>query len=367
MNKKALSLAVNIVLYAAGFPVLFIIALVKSLEWNSYGMYGASAFAPLIAVVILAALTLGVQALVYNFSKNRNGMAVKLLVIPIAIIVGIFGILDIAMPPLLKDATSNTILYEDVVNDYKGVHQKLYDRVELFKQKNGLDESVTYQSEEFQAIFQPIFKSMDQAYNAFDPLAIQIALDSPDLLEAIKNGNLPISVAATLLLDVPTHTVDGREVAIHDAELLEIVLNNLNKILEALPEIMTEDGVDISTAALNNALNKVLATKEFDGISWNIFNILGSNMIAPDIDPNAQIVRVTKDKWGTVTDTEIVGAALGYQDMAWLNGIPLMFFIPLMSMREIMYLFAGLIAVFTVVQCYFREDRKLLNGGTATN
>lgn len=367
MNKKALSLAINIVLYAAGFPVLFIIALVKSLEWNSYGMYGASSFAPLIAVVILAALTLGVQALVYNFSKNRNGMTVKLLVIPIAIIVGIFGILDVAMPPLLKDATSNTILYEDVVNDYQGVQQKLYDRVELFKQKNGLDESVTYQSEEFQAIFKPIFESMDKAYNAFDPLAIQMALDSPDLLQAITSGNFPISVAATLMLNVPTHIVDGREVAVHDAELLQILLANIDKVLAALPEIMTEDGIDVSSAALNKALNAVLVTKEFDGISWNIFNILGSNMIAPEIDPNAQIVRVTKDKWGTVTDTQIVGAALGYQDMAWLNGIPLMFFIPLMSMREIMYLFAGLIAIFTVVQCCFREDKKTLHGGAIAN
>lgn len=366
MNKK-LSVALNVLLYAAGFPVLFIVALVSSLEWNSYGMYGASAFAPLIAVVIIAALTLGVQALVYNVEKKkgRKNIAIKMAVIPVAIIVGIFAILDIAMPPLLKDATSNTILYEDVVFDAKGVHQKLYDRVELFKQKNGLDESVTYQSEEFQAIFKPIFTSMDKAYNAFDPLAIEIALDSPDLVSAILNGDFPVSVAATLLVRTTDAKKDpnGNN---HNADLKSLLTLNLKSILAAVNQIKDE-GLDTSSEGLNKLFNKILVTKTFDvdgeykndgsGIEWNIFNILGSNMIAPDIDPNAQIVRKSKDEYGDVQE-EVIGACLGYQDMAWLNGIPLMFFLPLLEMREIMYLFAGLIALFSVVQCYLRATRK---------
>lgn len=359
MNKK-LSIALNVMLYAAGFPVLFVISLVYSIKWNGYGMYGASAFAPLIAVIIIGALTVGLQVLVYNVEKkkNRKGIALKLAIIPVAIIVGLFGILDIAMPPLLKDATSNTILYEDVVNDYEGVHQKLLERVESFKQKNGLAEDVTYQSEEFQAKFKPIFESMDKAYKAFDPLAIEMALDSPDMVSSILNGNFPVSVAAALLLKMPTQTVDGKEVVKHDATLEEILAANMNVLLtKVLPEIM-ENGLDTSTEGLNNLLNQVLVTKEFDGISWNIFNILGSNMIAPDVDPNAQIVKVEKNKYGDVISEEVIGAALGYQDMAWLNGIPLMFFIPLISMREIFYIYAGLLALIAVVQCYLRSARN---------
>ncbi len=366
MNKK-LSVALNVLLYAAGFPVLFVIALVNSLEWNKYGMYGASAFAPLIAVVVIAALTLGIQAIVYNVEKKkgRKNIAIKMMVIPVAIIVGIFAILDIAMPPLLKDATSNTILYEDVVFDAKGVHQKLYDRVELFKQKNGLDESVTYQSEEFQAIFKPIFASMDKAYNAFDPLAIEMALDSPDLVSSILNGDFPVSVAATLLVRTTDVKLDpnGNN---HNVSLQEIVSLNMKSILSLVNQVVN-DGLDTSPEGLNAMLNKILVTKTFDvdgeykqdgsGIEWNIFNILGSNMIAPEIDPNAQIVRKTVDEYGDVQE-EVIGAALGYQDMAWLNGIPLMFFLPLLEMRGIMYLFAGLIALFSVAQCYIRAKRN---------
>lgn len=56
-------------------------------------------------------------------------------------------------PPALSDATSGTILYEDVVYDWQGQHQALYDRVELFKEKNGMDESVKYTDDEFRKVF----------------------------------------------------------------------------------------------------------------------------------------------------------------------------------------------------------------------
>ncbi len=104
------------------------------------------------------------------------------------------------MPPVLSDATSGTILYEDVVYDWQGQHQALYDRVELFKEKSGMDESVKYTDEEFRKVFRPLFTSMDKAYHGFNPLAIEMALDSPDMLEAILNGNFPIEVAAQVFL-----------------------------------------------------------------------------------------------------------------------------------------------------------------------
>lgn len=93
---------------------------------------------------------------------------------------------------MLSDATSGTILYEDVVYDWQGQHQALYDRVELFKEKNGMDESVKYTDDEFRKVFRPLFTSMDKAYHSFNPLAIEMALDSPDMLEAILNGNFPM-------------------------------------------------------------------------------------------------------------------------------------------------------------------------------
>lgn len=363
-DKKWLYPLINILLYAVGFPILFIISLVKSIEWNSYGMYGASAFTPLIAVIILAVIVLGVQALVYNLCKKKGktgkSLMLKMACIPLAVIVGIFGLLDIAMPALLQDATSNTILYEDVVYDYQGVHDKLYERVEAFKEKNGLDESVTYQDEEFQNIFKPLFASMDEAYKAFDPLAIEIALDKPDMLAAVMNGDFPLPLAATLLLK--TTDEDNPNGFDHNLELMEIISMNMDSIFKAVGGAL-DGGLDFSdTAKLNDIINTVLVYKEFDGIRWNIFNILGSNMLFPEIDPNAEIVQYTYDEYGDVEDEVVVGAALGYQDMAWLNGIPLMFFIPLMSMRLVMYAFAAILALTAVAQ-YIVADEYFKKSG----
>jgi len=356
-EKKWLYPLINIALYAVGFPILFIISLVKSIEWNKCGMYGASSFTPLIAVIILAAIVLGVQALVYNLcikkGKNGKSLMLKMACIPLAVIVGLFGILDIAMPPLLEDATSNTILYEDVVYDYQGVHEKLAERVELFKEKNNLDASVKYTDDEFQNIFKPLFASMDKAYNSFDPLAIEIALDKPDMMAAIESGDFPIELAATLLLKTSTKLNEYD----HNLSVDEILSKNLPDILSVVMSALN-DGLDLSdTAKLNEIVNSVLVYKEYDGIRWNIFNILGSNMLFADIDPNAEIVRYNYDDFGDVESTETVGAALGYQDMAWLNGIPLMFFIPLMSMRTVFYVFAALLTLFAIVQYMVAEAR----------
>ncbi len=63
-----------------------------------------------------------------------------------------------------------------------------------------MDESVKYTDEEFRKVFRPLFTSMDKAYHGFNPLAIEMALDSPDMLEAILNGNFPIEVAAQVFL-----------------------------------------------------------------------------------------------------------------------------------------------------------------------
>lgn len=349
-DKKWAYLLINILLYAVGFPILFIVSLVKSIEWNNYGMYGASAFAPLIAVIVVAAIVLGVQALVYNLcikkGKSGKSLMLKLACVPLAVIVGLFGILDVAMPPLLKSATSNTMLYEDVVFDYQGVHEKLCEKVETFKEKNGMDKSVKYTDKEFQDVFKPIFKSMDKAYHAFDPLAIEIALDKPDLMAALKNGDLPIEVAATLLFKTSSEP-NGNDHTLTVSELLD---KNLITVVDAVLSAV-KGGLDFSdTAQLNGVINEILVYKEFDGIRWNVFNMLGSNMLFNEIDPNAEVVQYKYDEYGDVESEEVIGACLGYPDMAWLYGIPLMFFIPLMSMRVVFYAFAALLTLFAVVQ-----------------
>ncbi len=124
----------------------------------------------------------------------------------------------------------------------------------------------------------------------------------------------------------------------HNLSIDKIIDMNLNSVIMALLPLVSGDG-PIDNAKINDVINSVLVYKEFDGIRWNIFNILGNNMLFPDIDPNAEIVQTVNGQ------KTVIGASLGYQDMAWLDGIPMMFFIPLMSMRVVLYVFAALLAL----------------------
>lgn len=376
MSKKLYPIA-SIFLTVAVFLVLFIVTLVNSIQWNAEGMYGASSFAPLIATVVFGVLIFGIQALVITSCKkkgkaDRSSLGVKLMIIPIAIIVGIFGILDIAMPPILDDATSGTIKYEDVIDDWQGTHNAIKSKVELFKEKNKdrLGENwqdVKYTDQEFQDLFRPLFESMDQAYKRFNPLAIEMALDSDDMLGAITSGNLPLDVVLTLILDT-----DDMADYKNGVPLMDIINMNWTKLQNALVDtildailnggldlgaIMGGGEVDINeilgavdfNILLNGVLKSYTCEYVYNGVNyeftWNIFNILGENMLMPDVDPNADMRN----------DGAVFASALGYQDMAWLDGIPMMFFIPLMSVRNIFYAFAALLGLASVSACFIAQ------------
>lgn len=370
MSKKLYPVA-SIFLTVAVFLVLFIVTLVNSVQWNAEGMYGASSFAPFIATIVFGVLIFGIQALVIASCKkkgkaDRSSLGVKLMIIPIAIIVGIFGILDIAMPPILDDATSGTIKYEDVIDDWQGTHDAIKSKVELFKEKNKdlLGENwqdVKYTDQEFQDLFRPLFESMDQAYKAFNPLAIEMALDSDDMLGAVTSGNLPLGVLVTLLLPTSDDiTVPNNGITIEEAldlnwdELSSAIMNRIKDLVGVI------NGGEFDVAIINDILNDVLLTYTFNynyngknyTFSWNVFNILGENMLFPDIDPNEDMKNLADLQDGKA---QVFASALGYQDMAWLDGIPMMFFIPLMSVRNIFYVFAALLGLASVSACFIAQ------------
>ncbi len=355
-NKKAFAIILNLILHFLGFPILMIVAIVKSAKWNEFGMYGVSAFTPLFIVLGLWVFVWAVQATIYFMAKKKGksaGITVfKQILVPVLIIVILLGVLDIALPKPLKNGTENTILYEDVIDDYQGLHETLLNKVELFKIKNGISKDVKYNDKAFQDVFKPVFSSMQKAYNSYDKLAIEYALLGGDMFQNIKSGKVPISVAATLLLK----TAPGNEND-HNLSIGEIVGTNIVKIEKAISDLQAINFDFTNTRKLNEIVNDLIVTKNFDGITWNIFNMLGKNPLFGDVDPNAAIVANAGET------NEKTYSVFGYQDMSWLNGLNQMFFIPYMSMRPIIYLYAGLMVVITYLQyvlktiLYKNEDK----------
>lgn len=345
MNTKLPYKILYIALYCFGFPVLAIVTLALSIQWNSFGMYGAGAFAPflfvLVAWILSALIILAVKAINKKLGKEGKGkIRIAAAIVPLILVFGLFLIFEAALPSVLDDATSGTIKYEDVLEDADGMHEELLARVNAFKEKNNLDEKVKYSDKQFQDILNAIFPSMDAAYNSFDPLAITIALEFDDLMEALMNGNMPVPLAATLILE----TVQNDPMKYnHTLSVPEILALNMSKIETALGALIANIN-DIS-GGLNDIVDGILIKKTIDGVSWNIFQILGENLLDPSSDPNSEIVRITEGE-----EPVVLGASLGYQDMAWLNGLPQMFFIPMYSAKTLLFVYVLAIAVLALLQ-----------------
>lgn len=377
---KALYYLSKFGLYLLGFPLLAVLTLIYSLQWNDYGMYGAGAFAPFILTIVLWVLTFILQVTL-DFIKKKKGIPLKKLcfknaILAIILFFGVFLILEAIMPSVLKDATSNTIFYEDAVEDAMGLHNKLQERAESFMSKNNFEKGTKFQEKAVQDKFHEMFPSMNAAYNSFDKLAIDLAIQNPDIINAVKSGKIPLSVFATLILKT-SDEVNGND---RYKGIEEILLMNKANIVQALNILLNNLDKITDPSVLNEALNKVLVTKNFDGIDWNIMQILGYNPLNPSIDPNANIIQTVKvqklDSEGNpVFDAEgnpvmenkavELGACLGYQDMAWLDGLDQMFFVPLLAARKIFLAFGlaiGLLSlIFEAFKLYFYKKEKQIN------
>ena len=71
MNKKVLMISLDVILYAIGFPILLIIAIVYSLPYFETNLYGLTAATPII-LVVLAWLATGVSELAIRLVAKRK-------------------------------------------------------------------------------------------------------------------------------------------------------------------------------------------------------------------------------------------------------------------------------------------------------
>ena len=162
MNKSLFAKITNVVLHFLGFPLMLILAIVDGCHWNTFGLYGANAFAGVFIVLFLWVFTAFVEFFVYKSAKKKGklyttGSLIKFMAIPTLSIIILLGFIDIVLPKPLQSASSNTIKYEDVVSDYSEFNDKLIGLVDKFKEKNGLDENVKLLILEFNIFIQAIF------------------------------------------------------------------------------------------------------------------------------------------------------------------------------------------------------------------
>lgn len=396
---KALYKLVILLTNLVGFPLLLTIVAITCAKYNESGIYKITVFLPCLLVVALWGVTALIQMLIFRGDKKHHASfkhtMISCAVVPICVLAGLFLVLDIFLPKLLAQATSSTIFYEDIVVDAKGQHDLILSKAQLFLDKNNLYEYEKnpdgspkavdefgkpvptldangkkkyyyWFSEENMAIFKPIFSSFDQAYQSFNGLAIEYALSGGDLVSKIISGEIPITVLTSIVLrTTPPEDVNGSNVKLG---LLEVLTLNKEPLVNAVKALIAT-GFDFSPTgkdpytgkdeiqALDDILKAVLVHKEYEGVRWNVLQLLGENPIS-NVDPNKQIIQ-NEGK----ANEKVLGACLGYQDMAWLNSVDLLgIIICLMNCRSYFYLFGVLIGMLTYIEFVLKKQYLMAYG-----
>lgn len=120
-TKKTLLIVAKVALHVLGFPLLFVLSLILNLNVIKGGLsYGAAAFTSLIFTVIVAAI----YYLAYFLVRTKKKRSIRNQHIIVAIVVvcsltGLWMLLDAFIPEPLETATSSTIRWEDLSDNWE--------------------------------------------------------------------------------------------------------------------------------------------------------------------------------------------------------------------------------------------------------
>ena len=113
--------ALKIILHLAGFPLLIALIVVFTLPVIQAGItYGVMVFVGLIVTVVMALIYYLVFFLMAKRGKKTiYQQTIVSIIVAVACLGGLWLAIDAFLPDVLADATSKTIFYEDLADDYK--------------------------------------------------------------------------------------------------------------------------------------------------------------------------------------------------------------------------------------------------------
>lgn len=164
--QKGIFIALDVLLYCVGFPILFILSIVYSAKFAEKNIYGIMAFVPMILTIVVTLICAVIEICfrcLYKKSyskhmvKEKNKLAEKfdtikfkkeffakrtmgLVTTAVCCLCGIMLMVDVVFPKLFAGATQNTILAEDVMADFETqskVNRQLVDTFIEINVENG--------------------------------------------------------------------------------------------------------------------------------------------------------------------------------------------------------------------------------------
>lgn len=387
--------ALKIILHLAGFPLLIALIVVFTLPVIQAGItYGVMVFVGLIVAVVMALIYFLVYFLMAKRGKKTIARQTLVsIIVAVVCLGGLWIAVDNFLPDILKDATSNTILYEDLADDYGARAEVNKNLLEEFIRRNVANGSLLTQEEVENCIKENV--------------ELEILVDLPEA-EYLAQGPKNPEVAALLREEFSARFLEegARNQKVRD--LISTKFQSIDKdgyvtFVGPWLDMANDERLTIPTLIhliVNKRETEALPFPMYgseDAVQWSILDMLGEPMEF-DLGPNGMNV-VPENLVGTIDfasaavnsilayltyaieDPDVVGSpifitwgeggvislipsnesrgVLDYQRMAWLDSNGLIFaIVSLFSVRKLFLIFAGVLVVTTYLIGMLRDDGK---------
>lgn len=397
--KKALC----VIFHILGYPLL--LAAVLYFNWNimmsQVKNYGVFVFVGVIVAVVMALIYYICYAAITSKKKKKRktifNQTVRLCMAVVIPMTGLWCLCDIALPDFLADATSSTIYYEDLADNWKAradVNEELLNNFIYLSVKTGTlpkpegmddEAAVEYyqklgynkavkelEGNEYYKSISGLFAIQYQSINADGyqtfthpwidfatsdrltiPCLVHLLLDKREISqESIKDykytevtetedGKKEVTTVFFAVVDKKTNTIELKDVNWTVLDMLGAD-NDVELDAAIIPKYGALIGqVDIGTVPAVNelvtTLTKCLAADEILGGDINVLLSSGDGKIKITLRPTTGYLSPEE-----FAKTNHHKGVLGYQEMAWLDSNGLVYaLVTLFSTRKIFLIFAA--------------------------
>ncbi|NCA92151.1 hypothetical protein EOM82_02730 [bacterium] len=329
------------VLGILGFPALLGYLAYKSYDMIMGGLsYGVFVFVGLIVTALFGLIYLFVCLGMRNSAKKKNKknlyrQTFVAMILCFCLLGGFWIALDVALPDFLADATSNTIYYEDLADDYYARSQVNEALLNEYIKRNVINGNLTnlkleeYQkqgikNEEVANMLEIQFESIDKAgFVTFAGPNIDLAL----------GDRMTIAVLVHLLLD--ERDVPEKEYYLYNASTKKIEKTPVNwNVLDML-------GTPMAVANLGSLGDNPAISALLGSVGVPLLNNMLVAKVTEDLTSSPIYLGIVDGDVLLIPSNEKRGV-LDYQSMAWLDSNGLIYaIVMLFSTRKLFLIWAA--------------------------
>lgn len=335
-----------VLLHLLGFPALIGVIVWQTMPMITAGIsYGIMVFGGVILTVAFALIYfLIVLIMAKRKKKTVYRQTFVAIITSVAFLCGLWVVVDIAAPSLLAKATSSTVWYEDVTDDFQSradVNKALLDEFITRNYKNKtLPQTLTkaeyieqgFANEDVQNLIKSHFQSIDKdGYQTFFP---------GPWVDMANDSRLTIPVLINLLLNereeegMPFPLYDAATGKVADGPVCWSILDILGSPMEISLEML-------------KGYSFIIDVNEVQAIIKEVSDDLAAALKEEEVLGSPIYLGVNGGKGVIIlTPSNQERGVLDYQSMAWLDSNGLLFLVvSIMSIRKFFLIWAGIMAV----------------------